>query len=229
MEPPKVLVGCPTSNHKAYCLQKYAEGVKELTYPHHNVLLVDNSEKEDYLGKIKKEKIPVVKDVYLERAKERITHSRNILRKKVLDEGYDYLLSLEQDVIPPKDVIEKLLAHGKKVITGVYFTKYTQEGNEVLKPLLWKAVAGKKNLAFVDDDTLAGNELITVKASGLGCMLIHRSVLEKIPFRLFEKRNTYDDMAFCSDLHEQKIALYADTSVKCKHLIKGMNWDNIKE
>ena len=30
MEQPKILVGCPTSKHKEYCLEKYAESVKSL-------------------------------------------------------------------------------------------------------------------------------------------------------------------------------------------------------
>jgi hypothetical protein len=59
--------------------------------------------------------------------------------------------------------------------------------------------------------------------------LISREVLEKISFRLSEENTTYDDMTFCEDLHKQKISLYADTAIKCKHLITGMNWDVIKE
>jgi GT2 family glycosyltransferase len=228
MDTPRVLVGCPTSDHKAYCLDEYAKAIKQLTYKNHDVLLVDNSETEEYVEWLKQLKIPVIKDTYFERARERIVHSRNILRETVLEKGYNYFLSLEQDVLPPKDVIEQLLSHGKKVVTGVYFTQYTVQSKPLLRPLLWTTVPGKKELVFVAEKNLEKPALLKIKASGLGCMLIHRSVLEKISFRLHEPK-VYDDMAFCHDLAQKGIDLYVDTSVKCKHLIKGMEWDKIKE
>jgi hypothetical protein len=225
---PKVLVGCPTSNHKAYCLDKYLEVLQGLTYADYDVLLVDNSEGEEYSKTIKQKGVPVVKATHFPTARERIVVSRNLLRKEVLEKGYDYFLSLEQDVIPPKDVIERLLQHDKKVVSGVYFTKYTLHGQEVLKPLLWDAKEGEE-MEFVAEEEVEKEQLLQVKAAGLGCVLIHKDVLEKIPFRLFTDRHTYDDMAFCSDLHKEGIPLYVDTSVKCKHLISGMDWSKIKE
>tara|TARA_Y100000310_G_scaffold338661_1_gene429001 strand:+ start:1837 stop:2520 length:684 start_codon:yes stop_codon:yes gene_type:complete len=227
MKLPKILVGCPTSNHKEYCIEEYAEAIKNLTYPNYDILLVDNSQTEEYSKKLQKLGLEVKRDKYLERARERIVHSRNILREYALENNYDYFLSLEQDVIPPKDVLEQLLQHGKEVVTGVYFTKYTIQGKPVLKPLLWKAKG--KTLEFVEEEKIIQPQLIIVKASGLGCVLISREVLEKISFRLSEENTTYDDMTFCEDLHKQGISLYADTAIKCKHLITGMNWDVIKE
>ena len=102
--PPKILVGCPTSHHKAYCLKEYAEAVKSLDYPNYDILLVDNSPDEDYINKIKEHGLSVIKGHYFEGARDRIIASRNILRQKAIDEGYDYFFSLEQDVIPPRDI-----------------------------------------------------------------------------------------------------------------------------
>jgi len=96
----RVLVGCPTSEHKEYCLKEYANLLRSLTYDNFDVLLVDNSKDDRYYNKIKSLGIPVIKDKYLEGAKNRIVHSRNILRERVLNGGYDYFFSLEQDVIP---------------------------------------------------------------------------------------------------------------------------------
>ncbi len=82
MKKPKVLVGCPTSNHKEYCLKQYAEAVKKLTYKNYDILLVDNSENDEYLKKIKSEGIEAIKGPYHELARERIIESRNILRQE---------------------------------------------------------------------------------------------------------------------------------------------------
>ena len=121
---PKVLVGCPTSEHKEYCLDKYLEGIKALTYSNFDFLLVDNSEDDRYYNQLKNKGVNVVRDKYYELARERVAKSRNILREKCLNEGYDYFFSLEQDVVPPIDVIERLLKHKKEIISGVYYTYF---------------------------------------------------------------------------------------------------------
>ena len=121
MEQPKVLVGCPTSHHKDYCLDRYVKSVNTLSYPNYDVLIVDNSETDEYYNKIKEKGLPVLRlEKYYEHARTRLTKSRNIIREKLLEGDYEYFLSLEQDVIPPRDIIETLLKSKKKVICGVY-------------------------------------------------------------------------------------------------------------
>lgn len=224
---PKVLVGCPTSNHKNYALERYVQGVKALSYDNLDVLIVDNSKSDNYMKKIKRLGLPVVKGPYSDAARQRIIDSRNILRQKVLDEGYDYFLSLEQDVIPPTDVIQKLLSHNKKIVTGVYFSYQTNNGVTLLVPLLWKK-ANKDNARFVLGKEVSKPKLMEVCASGLGCILIHKSVLEKIKFRYDKGQGGFDDVWFGSDSSDAGFKLFADTAVKCKHLIMGWSWDGIK-
>jgi hypothetical protein len=225
---PKVLVGCPTSDLKDYALELYAEGVKALDYPNFDVLIVDNSKTDDYFKKIKKLGLPVVKGPYNESARQRIIDSRNIIRQKVLDEGYDYFLSLEQDVVPPKDVIQRLLNHDKKIVTGVYFSYQTNNDVTLLVPLLWKKVKGEE-VRFMLEKEVLEPKLMEVGACGLGCILIHRSVLEKVKFRYDKEDKGFDDMWFCKDASDAGFKIFADTSVKCKHLIKGWSWEGVKK
>ena len=219
----KVLAGCPTSNRKKYCLKEYIESVKSLSFPSYDILLVDNSENEDYYNEIKKE-LPCVKSKFYEAARKSIIESRNILREKVLNENYDYFLSLEQDVIPPKDIIESLLKTGKKVVSGLYFYIVDNE----LMPMAWgrydEKHAVRLKLSDVEDE-----KLIEVITAGLGCCLIHRSVLEKIKFRYVEEKEPFDDVWFCEDARKEGFSVYLDTSVKCRHLVKNWSWDNIKK
>ena len=116
----KVLVGCPTSEHKEYCLGEYIKGIRALTYPYVDILLVENSKDNVYFEKLSK-LFPTIKGPWNDGARQRIVDSRNILRKKVLNGDYDYFFSLEQDIVPPKDAIERLLSHGKKIISGIYY------------------------------------------------------------------------------------------------------------
>ncbi len=225
---PKILVGCPTSEHKSYALERYAAGLKSLSYENFDICIVDNSKDNEYLKRIKSEGLPAIKGPYSNKARQRIIESRNILRRKVLDEGYEYFFSLEQDVVPPQDIIQKLLEHKKKIITGVYFSYQTNNGVTLLTPLLWRRINSNEVQYMLERDVIEPR-LMEIGACGLGCILIHRSVLEKIKFRFDEKSNSFDDMWFCQDAFNQGFKIFVDTSQKCKHLIKGWSWEGIKK
>lgn len=230
---PKVLLGCPTSEHKEYCLKEFVEGIRSLTYPNVDILLVDNSKDDSYYNKIKSLGLPVFKSPYFEKARDRIILARNILKEKVLKCNYDYFFSLEQDVIPPKDIIERLLSHNKKIVTGVYFMFRPEFGfgNKVLTPLLFTDEGNKEESRYMRFDEVEDDKLIKVRGSGLGCILINREVLETIEFRYDHKNAAFDDMWFCEDARKQGFEVFCDTSLKCKHMIMNKTqkdlWENI--
>mgnify|MGYP001606785611 CR=1 FL=1 len=224
----KILVGCPTSSYKAYCLGEYAKGLKSLNYNNFDILLVDNSTDLNYLKAIKQAGLPVIKAPYDERARKRIVDSRNILRQTVLENGYDYFLSLEQDVIPPPDIIQKLLSHKKSIVSGLYFTYHSYNGkSQLLEPVLW-GKSGKDDLKVLSEKDISKKGLIEVAACGLGCCLMHKNVLEKIKFRFSNEFEGFDDVWFCYDAFNSGFKIYADTSMICKHLVSNWSWGNIK-
>ena len=225
---PRVLVGCPTADYKAYCLDEYLKALKKLTYKNCDFLIVDNSKTNEYAERIKKAGFKVIKDVCLPLAKERIVHSRNLIKKYMVDNNYDYFLSLEQDVIPPEDVIERLLEAGKEIITGIYYSEYKMHGKPIIRPLIWKQVKDKPDMIEFMTKEAESNEVVEVDVCGLGCILISKKALEKIEFRVEEDKGTFDDVFFCMDAKKNGFKIYADTSLKCKHLIKGMEWDKIE-
>lgn len=231
MKQPKILVGCPTSFHKEYCLDKYVAGVKALTYKNFDILLVDNSKDDVYFKKIKKSGLPVVKCPWFDGALDRIIASRNVLRQKVLDEGYDYFFSLEQDVVPPPDVLERMIKHDKKMITGVYFAHNTlPDGSMPLIPLVYKLIDEKTlTMVPIDKQEFENNKLIEVVSAGLGCLLIHKDILKKVKFRYEGK--VFDDRFFFIDCHHKSFKAFCDTSIKCKHYIlnRPYPWSVIKK
>ncbi len=234
---PKILVGCPTYDGKAYCLKEYAGAVKNLDYGNYDFVLVDNSSAYEYYEKLKSLGINAwhlnEKDLSV---RGKIVACRNLLRKMVI-EKYDYFLSLEQDVIPPKDIIKKLLAHNKLIISAVYNMRM-DDGKD--HPLLWRFFEGKEAEEFIAKNPKIGPEvaaamkkgllckryepgelpkdkLIKIAACGLGAVLIHKSVLEKITFRASEKKDGYDDVFFCQDALANGFEIFADTGVICEH------------
>lgn len=227
----KVLVGCPTYEGYAYCLDDYIKRVKEFVYNDFDLVLVDNSKSDTFVKKLRAKGIHVLKAEHAKDVRERIAVSRNMLRDHVLQNNYEYFLSLEQDVIPPKDVLPRLLRHQKKIVSGIYFKLYSMvipvhkkeevvlKKKKMLTPLIFKFSNEPSKMRVCTYKDVEGDKFFKIRACGLGCVLIHRDVLEKIKFRKEESSESYDDFIFCTDAYEHGFEIYADTSVKCKHLI----------
>lgn len=237
---PKVLVGSPVSDLYDYCFKEFVESRKSLTYKNHELFFIDNSKTESFSKKLKENKLPFKRIEYLENARERMVVSRNLLRKKISEEGYDFFLNLDQDIIPPNDIIERMLKNNKKIQTGVYFVynnQYSSENSRYLIPTLWvsdevssKVIDGASVRLMHPKETEQDN-VVKVISCGSGCLLVHRDVLEKIEFRYDPFFPYFDDNWFCRDAFYQGFEIYADLSIKCKHLIKGKPWSwvNVKK
>ena len=226
----KILVGCPTHRCKDYCLEQYVKAVKSLSYKGFDVLLVDNSPTDEYAEKIKSLGLNVIKGPQFDTAIQRIISSRNLLRKYAIENKYDYLLSLEQDVIPPTDIIERLLLHGKKIISGVYFNMQKNFAGKVVPlAMLWSKIESEIGVHLPEELVFEKPGLYEVQACGLGAVLIAREVLEKIEFRAGTKlMEGWDDMFFCRDAKALGYGIFADTSVFCQHATTPEGkWQNI--
>ena len=226
---PKVLVGVITASPYEYCLREFLDSVKSFIYDNFDLVVVDNSEDNSYYDKLKSLSLNVIKDEHIKDIRDRLVHSRNILRDYALKNNYDYLLSLEQDIIAPKDTINRLVRHNKDIVTAVYFKlveKSYFEKNKLIKktkelyPVLFQFAPKemKDKMRFVLPLEVRGDKFFKVRASGLGCILISRKVLEKIKFRTVKGNTSYDDLWFCDDAIKHRFDIYVDTSVKCKHL-----------
>ena len=257
MTEPKVLVGAPVFDGSAYATKSYIAGIKALTYKNAEYLLVDNSKTDSFYNHLNKQKVNIIRKFHdLKTPRERLVAGRNLLAKKVIEEGYDYFLSLEQDVIPPKDIIEKLMLHKKEIVSGVYYNYFKDSrGEKILQPILYRRPAedekqsilkNKKHFKkvnpqaykFLEENNfnfdklqkqlsqkeVLNKGLIEVSACGLGCVLIHRVILEKVKFRVNKDSVSFDDVLFCDDVGKLNIKIYADTSVICRHLLRNKPW-----
>lgn len=251
---PKVLVGAPISDNHKYCIKEYLESIRRLTYDNFDVFFIDNSEKEDFADYVKKEGFSVIKAEYHPVVRERMVNSRNILREKMLNSGYDYFFNIDQDVIVPPDIIQSFLKHSKEIITGIYYGIIVSGGKEKAFPVIYKSwdkeeieyfkshleemkIKRKIEYKFIEENNFNYSKLmrffsveeveepklIEVRACGTGCIFINRTVLEKIKFR-FEGDKFFDDYFFCEDAIKNNYKIYADTGIKCRHLIRDRPW-----
>lgn len=228
---PKILIGCPIFEGKEYCFTQFLKGLESLTYENFDICLVDNSKSVDFFKKIKSaasawnknhkqfffvERIPFDTPLPLDR----IVRARNVLRKKVLEGGYDYFFSLEADVVPPVDVIERLLSRKKEIVSGVYFNLVPATNS--LVALVYKKIGvdekGRERTQSLTLEELLPSRLIeNLHFTGVGCMLIQASVLKDISFRFETGSRAFDDWWFCEDARKKGFIVNADSSMFCMH------------
>lgn len=244
MDQPKVLVGCPTFEGFGYCLDVFLERMRELSYPNRDLLLVDNSVGDVYFERLRQSGVNVLKAPRLKSKWETVANSRNLIIDYALRNGFDFLLSLDQDVIPPKDVIEELLKCGKDVVSGLYFGVFGSGGKLKNLPVAYKGITGeefelmrktsglpsfvkshaglKRNLTVEE----LGQGVQEVKIPSNGCMLIKRVVLENREVRfgtMGVSEFSGDEILFCESAKQHGFKLFVDPKVRCKHLVLSGN------
>lgn len=229
---PKVLVCAPQHESKDYCFDEWAERVKNLTYPNYEVLLADNSSDKEYLKKIKAHgfKTTYVKD----NGKgiiARMAEAHEACREYCLRNNFDYMLHLETDVIPPFDVIERLMQHKKNVVSAIYdiFQGKERKLMVMLDEKTHRFVRGYRTNKYIEQEEplFFDGKLKRVFHAGLGCILIKSNVLEKFFFRAVKGLDYHPDSHFANDLYQHNISIYADPTVYCKHL--NTTWLTVKD
>lgn len=241
---PKVLVAAPTFYVMKYCLKEFLESVKNFSYDNYDILLVDNSRNNDFFNELKlQEGIKVLKDETQEELPaNRLVSSRNKILKYAFDEGYDYLFMMDSDVIPPRDIIEKLLECKKDVVSGIYYNYFKSSGVLKLLPVAWLSITPeefelmKQQVRFPDHFThkdlqrhmtqkeVDSGELIEVLYPSAGCMLLSREVFGKVRYGLVktpEGKIATDDIYFFKMARDEGFKLYCYTKLKCSHLLEG--------
>ena len=148
-----------------------------------------------------------------------ISNNRNQIAKKFLAGDWDYLVMLDDDNPPLRNVLE-LLREDKDVVGGVYAGR---DDNGIhfhcykLKPEY------PKEFGFLQYTPEERVGLRKVDALAAGCMMIRRNVLEKIkrPFEdIFDEDGiliTNDDMAFCLKCREAGFEVWAHWEYVCSH------------
>lgn len=233
MKKPKVLIGSPIiaeKKYKRYCLDDYLGILERLSYPHREFLLLLNGQGGDHII----EQYPILnirRCPTLDSPLETVVNARNTLKTEVLTNGFDYLLFLEQDIIPPLAIVENLLKHKKYICSALYFNmlkkgerKHGITREQHYYPMLWSFDPDQLNQGKYQENVMGLEEifpsrLIKIDVCGLGAVLIHRDVLEKVSFRFVHNQPIFEEFYFGRDCREAGIDIFADTSVVCRHYI----------
>jgi hypothetical protein len=229
---PKILLACPISSHKDYIINEWAKHVRALVknYPGTcDVLLCDNSNSPTHAKKVERETGLRCDYVHtqLKNNYDAISFSRNYLRGFFLEHNYDYWLSLECDLFPPICTIFYLLSFKKKMVGFPYFI-----GEGEASPLMvqqfeeFGETREAQNMPMEQSCLFIDGTLKQVFSIGLGCMMMSREVVEKIPFRTNPDVRIHDDSFFAEDCQNMGIKIYCDTSVIPIHINQA--WNRLK-
>ena len=234
MKHPKILLACPTSIHKYYCQDEWFEWIGQFTYPNLDILIIENSATEDNAIEIN-EKYPFAKVVYLKlehkNIRERLTICSQYIYDYILENEYDFWMSIESDIFAPLNTIEYLLLHQKPFIGVPYFHF---SGNETR--LLEMETRMVHDIPFADYRHILASfqdfdgKLKQTYQNGLGCTLIHKNLLKHFKFRYEDSHiKGFPDYYMHLDLQRKKIFPYIDTSIACIHKNSNEKWENIKK
>ena len=226
---PSVLIGTVTSKRHDYVFDRFISSLKEIDYPNFEILVVVTDKDDDYYNQLKKTKgISVCKAQYRILKFSRLANAKNILRNVVLglmdSRSYDYLFHVDSDVIVPKDALTKLIFHKKKMVGAPVPIGDKKDPNRV--PCVLKNfkrnMDGTINYYLMEE---LGDELIKVPGCGVGCLLIHRSVLQNVYFKNAKCLDWADDITFLAECHAKGYDSWCDPTIVVEH--DNVRWEEV--
>lgn len=241
----KILVGVPVYDGMKYCWDKFISSAKKFSYKNYDILVVDNSEGNEFFEEIKKDKtIKVIKDDTQETRKQlRLISSENKIIDYAVKNNYDYILKLDSDVIPPRNVIEELLSCKKDVVSALAVSYFNIQGQNKQMPICWKNftkeefdemkklnilksnIKSEKDIRrFLTKEEVKSGELLEVCVPFNGCILIKTDILKDKQIRyglLNDSNKTSDDIYFFSKLREKGFKLFCYPKLACEHMVWG--------
>lgn len=151
-----------------------------------------------------------------------IDHMRSTSAKIAVENNYDYLLFIDDDVHVPVDTLDRLLAADKDIVAG-----WTIIRGHPFKNMFFRFIDEKKecldNYEFIESD-LDPRGLLRVDAVGFSCVLIKVDLLRRVnpPYFVTGPFNT-EDIYFCmkarESVGEENFQCFVDTRVLTSHIL----------
>lgn len=224
---PKVLIFSPTYKGKEYCRKRFVDNINKINYPNKEFIMIDNSEDEDYYTLLKSEGVNIYRVSRGNNSREALSNAQNFARHYAMKYGFDYVLSVESDLFPPKDIIFRLLKHSKQVVGSLYYLGgyYDPKYNQVMPkvPCLFITKKdGSGGTRFINEkehsQLIKEGGIHQVHGMGVGCTLIRIDIVEKYPFWCDSRfDNKHSDVYFYMNLWNDKIPVFVDYDTEVEH------------
>lgn len=166
-------------------------------------------------------------DEHISDAKTRIAWKYNQGRDLCLRGNYDYLLTVEQDIVFEKDALTRMLATLDEHDAGVGYALYCFRQPPFYRwnafPAMDRVTFTGQSLSFFPERARAAwGSVIECEGQGNGFTLIRRRVLEHIRYRVEHRIgdgvHSSQDTYFAFDCQMAGIKQVCDTSIVCGHI-----------
>lgn len=144
---------------------------------------------------------------------------RNEIAEAAID-GYDYLFSVDSDLIFPSYTLSRMLAHNKPIVSGLYIQRI--HGSHTLEVYESTPTGGVSHIPY---GKIKGKGLVEIKACGFGCALIKTEVIKAVghPYFVYHsaldhKNTVSEDVDFCRKATAKGFSMWADTTIQCQHI-----------
>jgi len=133
-----------------------------------------------------------------------VYEAREQAAKHFLESDCDYMLFLDSDMVPPADMLIKLIEHDKDIVSALAFRR----------------VPNYEPCIFKDDKFYLDypKGLIEVAGVGMACTLIKREVFQNVPQPWFPPTEIGEDLSFCKRATDAGYKIYCDTELICGHV-----------
>jgi hypothetical protein len=144
-----------------------------------------------------------------------VAYAREILAERALEADMNYILWIDDDMLLPHGLFERLISFDKDIIAPLAFMRVPP-----FSPVMWKAnedASGYKT--FEQYDSYPKDELFPVDALGFGVVLMKTDILKKIPKPWFMGNAPIgEDILFSHKCKCQGMQPYVDTGWQVQHI-----------
>lgn len=146
--------------------------------------------------------------------------ARDQIAAAAVNEGYDFVLYADSDMIFNADDLKALLAHNVGICSGLYVTRRGENKNVAYSKIITRRNFPYRSPKLIPDGESSG--FGEIRACGFGFCLIKTSVLKtmfKYYKSLFEpKWGVGEDIAFCIRARRLGYKTFIDRDVKLGHI-----------
>ena len=164
-----------------------------------------------------------------------VSQMRTKALQKAREENFDYIFSVDSDVILHKNNLIELIDDNKDIVAKMYWTIFDSNIPYLSMPNCYDYInekgqrifkKGINNLKFLGLHEIG----VTGACTLIGKRVINESLIDYLPIKIFSYSN-WEDYAFCVKAHSiiPDISIYVDNIHSPKHLYRKedyLNWIN---
>lgn len=145
-----------------------------------------------------------------------ITGKYNQARGLMLAGNYDAMLTVEADMVIPQMTLRRLTEIDADVAYGLYCSR--RKGRKWL--IFDRVTEHPFECDYMEDRQEIWGQVVESKGMGMGCTLIHRHVMERLPFRC-PNPVVCNDWYLSVDCQQEGFTQAHDCGVVCGHIDDG--------